>query len=160
MAPIPVDTESTSRPEPTTTREPQFTTTPAPLLGCAGSVGKDILFLVDGTANFRQSYDEAAKDFKRVKGFIKTAIRDLRDDRFRVGVMQYSGSNTATMEIDFMSPLEMKEIKIRLGTIVQQRGYDRYTAEALARANNKVGIYHFSLYTINKMTRKILNEKR
>ena len=69
---------------------------------------------------------------------MKAVIRDLHDDKFRVGVMQYTGKGTARMEIDFMSPQQLKEIKIRLGTIVQQRGYKRFTGDALVKANNKV----------------------
>ncbi len=96
--------------------------------------------MVDGTVNFQRSYDESRKDFKRIKGFIKTVVRNLDDDRFRVGVMQYTNKDTARMEIDFMNPKDYREIRIRLGTIVQQRGYKRFTGNALVRANNQVGI--------------------
>ena len=104
--------------------------------------------MVDGTVNFQQSYDESQKDFKRIRNFIKTVIRDLDDDRFRVGVMQYSDKDTATMEIDFMNPIEMAEIKIRLGTIVQQGGYERYTGNALVKANHQVRFPYLPMGTL------------
>ena len=110
----------------TTTTATEVSTTSEPL-GCSASEGKDVLFVVDGTVNFQQSYDLSQKYFKKVKGFIKSVIRDIDDDRFRVGVMQYTDRGTAKMEIDFMNPKKYKEIKIRLGTIVQQRGYKRFT---------------------------------
>ena len=115
----------------------QVATTLSPI-GCAATDGKDILFVFDGTVNFRQSYDESQKDFKKIRNFIKAVVRDLDDERFRVGVMQYSGKDTATMEIDFMRPTDLAEIKIRLGTIVQQGGYERYIGEALVKANHQV----------------------
>lgn len=116
---------------------PQVATTLSPI-GCAATDGKDILFVFDGTVNFRQSYDESQKEFKKIRNFIKAVVRDLDDERFRVGVMQYSGKDTATMEIDFMSPTDLAEIKIRLATIVQQGGYERYIGEALVKANHQV----------------------
>ena len=115
-------------------------TTAAPQ-GCAASIGKDILFLIDGTVNFQQSYDESQKDFRRIKKFIKTVVRDLSDERFNVGVMQYANKGAAKMEIDFMSVKDLKEFKVRVGTIIQDGGYKRYTGDALVKANNKVCIY-------------------
>ncbi|CAB3978244.1 Hypothetical predicted protein [Paramuricea clavata] len=119
------------------TTQPQEPSTTLAPVGCSGSVGKDILFVVDGTVNFQQSYDQSRKDFKRIRGFMRATIRDLDNDKFRVGVMQYTGKGTARMEIDFMSSRQLKEIKIRLGTIVQQRGYKRFTGDALVKANSK-----------------------
>ena len=92
--------------------------------------------MVDGTVNSEQAYDLAQEDFNKIERFIKSVISDLNNDQFRVGVMQYSGMDTATIEIDFMSPLQYNKI-----TIKQQRGYKRYTGDALVEANNKVGIY-------------------
>jgi hypothetical protein len=92
--------------------------------------------VVDGTVNSEQAYDLAQEDFNKIERFIKSVISDLNNDQFRVGVMQYSGMDTATIEIDFMSPLQYNKI-----TIKQQRGYKRYTGDALVEANNKVGIY-------------------
>ncbi|XP_028404925.1 matrilin-2-like [Dendronephthya gigantea] len=51
--------------------------------------------------------------------------------------MQYTEKGSAKMEIDFMNPKEYREIKVRLGTIVQQRGYKRFTGDALVAANHK-----------------------
>ena len=111
-------------------------TTSAPQ-GCAASIGKDILFVIDGTVNFQQSYDESQKDFRRIKKFIKTVVRDLSDERFNVGVMQYTNKRAAKMEIDFMSVKHHKEIRVRVGTIIQDGGDKRFTGDALVKANNK-----------------------
>lgn len=120
---------STSTPAPSTTLAP---------IGCAGSVGKDILFLVDGTVNPQQTYDMVDKAFKKIKRFIRGVIRDLNDASFRVGVMQFADKGMAHMEIDFMNPMERKEIKLRLNMIIQQRGHERYTGDALVEVNKEV----------------------
>ena len=96
--------------------------------------------MVDGTKSFQKSYYETEKDFKKIRRFIKSFVRDLDDDRFRVGMMQYTDKGTAKKEIDFLNPKnDFAEIKIRLSTIVQQRGYKRFTGDALAQANKQVG---------------------
>ena len=86
--------------------------------------------------NSQQSYDLAQEDFENIKGFITSVIRGL-NDTFRVGVMQYTDKDTARMEIDFMTPLEFSDT-VKDITITQQRGYKRYTGDALAEANNRV----------------------
>jgi hypothetical protein len=91
--------------------------------------------VVDGTVNSQQAYDLAREDFNKIKEFILSIIRDLNHDQFRVGVMLYTGKDSAKMEIDFMSPLKFNEI-----TITQERRYKRYTGDALKEANNKVDI--------------------
>ena len=93
---------------------------------------------MDGTVNERMHHKGSQKEFKKVKRFIKSFVRGLNDARFRVGVMQYSHVNTAKMNIDFMSPLNKREFKLRLATMIQQGGYERYTGDALVHANKKV----------------------
>ena len=69
---------------------------------------------------------------------MKAVIRGLDNDKFRIGVMQYSDRNTAKMDIDFTSFQHLNESMIQLDTIGQHGGYKRFTGDALVEASNKV----------------------
>ncbi|CAB4025036.1 von Willebrand factor, partial [Paramuricea clavata] len=142
---LPLTTTSPSTTIPrSTTLTPSTSVPPTPPTNCSG---KDVLFVVDGTVNSRQSYDLAQEDFENIKGFIKSVIRGL-NDTFRVGVMQYTDKDTARMEIDFMSPLEFSDT-VKDITITQQRGYKRYTGDALAEAANRFYEHDYLQYREN-----------
>jgi hypothetical protein len=94
--------------------------------------------VIDGTRRVYDTRDEYERDFRKIRKFIKTTVHHLNDERFNVGVMQYTDKGTAKMEIDFMSAKEYKKFKSSLGKIIQQGGDKRFTGDALVKANNKV----------------------
>lgn len=102
---------------------------------CGRSDAKDILFIIDGTVNYRRYWVTSGREFKQLKHFLKEVISELKGDKFNIGVMQYGRRNEPEMEIDFW---EGDDLAYQIDKIKQMGGEKRYTGATLAVASNKV----------------------
>jgi hypothetical protein len=117
----------------TTTQEPR----PGPSV-CSHSGAKDILFIIDGTVNYRQYWVTRKKEWKQTKHFIKEVVSELNGDNFRVGVMQYGGRREPRMEVDLWEGTSTADLMYQIDNIRPIGGVERITGKSLAIASNKV----------------------
>lgn len=125
---------------PTTTQSPTTTpapTTPTPVIATTCSDNpKDILFVVDGTSNHQETAHRTKKHFSKILKFVKRIVSKL-SDKFTVGVLQYSEKGKVKMDVEFSFGASIGKLNSLINNIKQQKGRERYTGEALVKANNK-----------------------
>ncbi|CAB4020613.1 Hypothetical predicted protein [Paramuricea clavata] len=104
---------------------------------CSQNNAKDILFIIDGTVNYRHHWVTRKKEWKQIKHFVKEVVSELNGDNSRVGVMQYGGRRKPKMEVDLSARTSTADLIYRIGNIRQIGGVKRMTGKSLAIARNK-----------------------
>lgn len=101
---------------------------------CNSQKSKDVLFVVDSSENITRT------EFVKVKEFLNYAITrmQIRDDTFRIGIMQFSDQDTAVMKKEMSSGVDHAELKKMLEIMLPQTGLKRFTGDALVEASKKV----------------------
>ena len=105
---------------------------------CSKSDAKDILFVIDGTVNYRQYLKIRRKEWNQIKDFVKGIVSEVNDDNNRIGIMQYGGRMKPRMEVDFWERTDTTNLITQIDDIKQISGRERKTGEALVTAGNKV----------------------
>lgn len=105
---------------------------------CSKSDAKDILFVIDGTVNYRQYLKIRRKEWNQIKDFVKGIVSEVNDDNNRIGIMQYGGRMKPRMEVDFWERTDTTNLITQIDDIKQIGGRERKTGEALVPAGNKV----------------------
>ena len=130
-----------SSPAPTTTMATTPTTQeprPGPSV-CSKADSKDVLFIIDGTANYQQYWVIKKNEWNQVKQFVKELALELKSaDNFRIGVMQYGGRRKPEMKVDLWERTDTTDLMYRIDNMRQFGRTKRMTGEALAMATNKV----------------------
>ena len=87
---------------------------------------------------YQEHWMERNKHSRRIKNFIKQIVLELKNDKFKIGVMQFGGKREPTMDINFSDSADKDEFSFYVDSLRQRHGWQRYTGKALAAASQKV----------------------